>query len=67
MIELGLLLVFVGLLFYAYKTGYDSGFSAKESEELKKYADSVTKGIKARRAHTDNAALRDRVQDRFTE
>ncbi len=67
MIELGLLLAFVGLLFYAYKTGYDSGFHAKESEELKKYADSVTKGIKARNTYTDNAAARDRVQDRFTE
>lgn len=67
MIELGLLLAFVGLLVYAYKTGHNSGYSAKESEELKKYADSVNKGIKARRAHTDNAALRDRVQDRFTE
>jgi len=67
MIELGLLLAFVGFLFYAYTTGYDSGFHAKESEELKRYADSVTKGIKAKQSYTDNAAVRDRVQDRFTE
>ena len=63
-------LVIVGLfaaLLYAYFQGKKQGRNAQQVSELKEHAESISKGIKAKRAFDADNAERKRVQDRFSE
>jgi lipopolysaccharide export system protein LptC len=63
-------LVIVGLLaalLYAYFQGKKQGRNAQQVSELKEHAESISKGIKAKRAFDADDAERKRVQDRFSE
>jgi lipopolysaccharide export system protein LptC len=63
-------LILIGLfaaLLYAYFQGKKQGRNAQQVEELKEHAESVSKGLKAKRAFDADAAERERVQDRFSE
>jgi len=63
-------LVIVGLfaaLLYAYFQGKKQGRNAQQVSELKEHAESISKGIKAKRNFDADDAERKRVQDRFSE
>lgn len=67
MIETLLLLSVLAALLYAYFQGKKQGRNAQQVEELKEHAESVSKGLKAKRAFNADAAEHKRVQDRFSE
>ena len=67
MIETVLLLSMFAALLYAYLQGKKQGRNTQQVSELKSHAESISKGIKAKRAFDADAAERKRVQDRFSE
>ena len=67
MIETVLLLSVLAALLYAYFQGKKQGRNAQQVSELKEHAESISKGIKAKRAFDAHDAERKRVQDRFSE
>lgn len=67
MIEMMLLLAFIGALFYAYNIGWKSAASHTKVEELSEHADRIAKSVKTRDRFDSDDDYRDRVQDRFSE
>jgi len=67
LIETLLLLSVLAALLYAYFQGKKQGRNAQQVEEFKSHAESVSKGLKAKRAFDADAAEHKRVQDRFSE
>jgi len=66
MLEQLILLGLFAALLYAYLQGRKQGRNAQQVEGLKGHAESVSKGLKAKRAFDADDAERKRVQDRFT-
>lgn len=66
MLEQLILLALFAALLYAYLQGKKQGRTTQQVEGLKKHAESVSKGIEAKRAFDADPAERKRVQDRFT-
>ena len=67
MLEQLILLGLFAALLYAYLQGRKQGRNAQQVEGFKEHAESVSKGLKAKRAFDADAAERKRVQDRYTE
>lgn len=57
----------IAALLYAYLQGKKQGRNAQQVKGLTAHAESISKGLKAKRDFDTDAAERERVQDRYTE